>query len=364
VPWGTLPLVKNSSAFVANLLQVSASGYAGVAAAAMLKKHPSMADRFGVRAFDHWKAHLEERIGELATALAYDEPSIFTSQVLWSRTAFVSRNRDVGDLQTSLEVLADVLSEKLPQGDADSVIPILEAARALLERPMEEEPRLDSREESQRLALRYLELALDGERRKAASLVLDLLEAGRSLLDICEQIVVPAQREIGRLWHRGELNVAEEHLATAISLRALSVLSQRCETEPPNGWTAVVAGLPGNVHDMAVRIAAEVFEQAGWKVVDLGSDLPLPDLVEGIGAFAPDLVLFSASMPQQLPALQAAVSAIRQTEPRDRPAILVGGRAFRTAPDLWRRVGGDGFAADLREALDEARRLVETKSQT
>ena len=65
------------------------------------------------------------------------------------------------------------------------------------------------------LAAKYLVAVLEGDRRKASRLILKVAEEGRTAADLCLNVLQPAQEELGRCRVLGEINVAEEHFATA-----------------------------------------------------------------------------------------------------------------------------------------------------
>src|SRR4051812_2754595 len=48
-------------------------------------------------------------------------------------------------------------------------------------------------------------------------------EAGLRTAEIDDEIIAPALWLVGELWERGEITVADEHLATEISLRVLAL---------------------------------------------------------------------------------------------------------------------------------------------
>jgi methanogenic corrinoid protein MtbC1 len=66
-----------------------------------------------------------------------------------------------------------------------------------------------------RLAAEYLLAVMEGDRRRASQLILDAVDQGQSVRDVYLRVLLPAQQEVGRMWLVGEINVAEEHFASA-----------------------------------------------------------------------------------------------------------------------------------------------------
>jgi MerR family transcriptional regulator, light-induced transcriptional regulator len=99
------------------------------------------------------------------------------------------------------------------------------------------------------------------------------LEAGSLVRDV----VGPVLREAGNRWHRGELSIAQEHLLSAAIRRRLGQLlddGNRRATGP----TVVFATLSGERHEMGSLMLAAVATSRGFRAIDLGPDLPAPEL--------------------------------------------------------------------------------------
>src|SRR5690606_1282300 len=125
-----------------------------------------------------------------------------------------------------------------------------ELALASLEQPVEDEAaRLDPSTPAGRLALRYLEACLAGERERAVDLVLGALGVKLSATEIYVDVLAPAQQEIGRLWHTGDATVVEERLVSETTRELLPLLAERARPRARNGHTVLAASVAGNAHD-------------------------------------------------------------------------------------------------------------------
>ncbi len=349
-------MTSNSDPMAATLLSVSASAYAAYAANLLLEKSPDARLQLGDAAFAHWKEHFGNRIQELSAAIAEGSIELFESQIRWSRTAFRARQVPDSLLRDSLVCLAEVLEEELPEANRQVPGRFIEAAVKSFEEQEPEVAELDAANAVSKLALEYLAEALEGNSRAAIDLVLSASDRGLSL-DQIYQAIMTAQGEIGRMWHRAEVSIAEEHVVTSTTRRLLAVLAHRAERESPNGLTVVAAAVVGNAHDIGVRMVSDYFEIAGWRAVCLGSDLPPAEIALATVSFEANLVLLSAAISTQLSAVRETIESIRQVKPRCK--VLVGGSALRNVTDLWSQLGADGFAANPAEALASGSQLVQ-----
>ncbi|HUG98591.1 MAG TPA: cobalamin-dependent protein [Gammaproteobacteria bacterium] len=349
--------MTSSDAFAAELLEASATGYAALATERLLAANPDIARRFSPDAPGAWRAALGQRIVELATALRLGEPKLFAARVTWARRAFEAREVPDEDLRASLLALGTVLAEELPEATRTAPAALLNEALAEFDRPVAAgDSFIDPQTKAGRIALAYIAAVLEGDSRKAAELVLARVASGLDTEAAYLDVLVPAQREVGRLWHAGELGVIEEHIVTNTTERLMALLAHDAERAPANGRTVVCAAVTGNVHDIAVRVLADFFEIAGWRAVHLGGNVPTAELGAALQYFDGELLVLSAALSVQLPKVAEAIAAVRRIEDR-RVRVMVGGLAFSDAPEIWRRLGADGYAADARAAVKLAAEL-------
>lgn len=350
--------MSNHNALTAAIIGNSTSSLAGFVAAELVAEPldgtpPANGD------FDVWKAHVERRFEQLCAALVLEEPELLTNEVRWSRQAFRSRDLPLENISRTLDIMATVLREKLPSEAAEVAVDYLNQATEGLLGPEPANERLDASNPADRMALEYLENVLEGDRNQAIHTLLEALEHGTDVFDLYESVLVPAQRQVGVLWHNGDLSIAEEHFCTTTTERTMTILAHhaRASDAPPRG-TAIASTIHGNAHDLPLRVLADFFEIRGWRSILLGRELPALELAQGVHDFDAELLLLSATLAVHLPTLETTIAQIRGALPERDLKIVVGGRAFEALPHLWQKMGADGFAASARAALDEADRLL------
>jgi len=150
--------------------------------------------------------------------------------------------------------------------------------------------------------------------------------------ELYQRVITPALYEIGRLWEKGALTVADEHQATALTHRVLASLRPPLRVEAPAGEQgapakkrALLAAVEGEQHAMGLRMAADVLEDAGFHTIYLGADVPTDALLQAVGSLSPDLVALSATMPELAPRLEEVAGIVREAYPEI--SLLVGGQA-------------------------------------
>jgi MerR family transcriptional regulator, light-induced transcriptional regulator len=189
-------------------------------------------------------------------------------------------------------------------------------------------------------ATAFLDALLAGNARAAEDAVRTALDAGMTPSAVHVEVVAPAMRTIGELWALDEITVADEHLATAITYRALNVIGG--EPPAPTRQRIMLAALEEERHVVGLQMVADALTAAGFEVMALGADVPLDALLAGIARYAPAVLGLSVTMPAGQPHLTEALRRIRAVDPE--LAILVGGAGAGEHPDAR-------FVADAAQAV-------------
>jgi methanogenic corrinoid protein MtbC1 len=216
---------------------------------------------------------------------------------------------------------------------------------------------LDASDVHGRWALRYLEACLEGRRDAALAVITREATRDLSIADVYLRVVLPAQAELGRLWHAGEIGIAEEHIVSDTTGEALTLLLASAPRAEAVDRTVLTASVAGNAHDIGIRAVSDFFRMAGWRCVALGANVPAEEIARAALSFEVDLCALSVTLVTQLEPLAETIAALRLHAPHTK--VLVGGQAFDVAPDLWRDVGADAYAARPDEAVRTAAALLE-----
>ncbi len=208
-----------------------------------------------------------------------------------------------------------------------------------------------------KIADRYYSALIQGEPILARSAIDRALGFADSRADIYLHIIAPAQIRLGELWHQGVINVAQEHLATAITTDVMDFLRAGIEPRPSLGARAVVTPVEDDQHHIGARMVADLLAMDGWDVDFLGNGTPANDLAEFVHNRDADLLALSVTLPELLPNVAAAVEATRELRPRGLK-ILLGGNALNHPEQDLSALGCDAIARDIPDAIRQARHLI------
>jgi MerR family transcriptional regulator, light-induced transcriptional regulator len=200
----------------------------------------------------------------------------------------------------------------------------------------------------------YVAGLMAGDRRKSIAAIEDGRAAGLDLRTIYLSVLQPALREVGRLWECGEMTVAQEHLATAITQTVMSRLAADEPAPSGEGPMLIAACVDAERHVVGLRMVCDLLEQEGWTALYLGASVPARDLVRMVGERRPRALALSVSLPPHLLAVRDAIVEVR-TLGSPQPVVVVGGRAV-TAPEIAKRLGADFTASDAGDAVEQLQR--------
>jgi MerR family transcriptional regulator, light-induced transcriptional regulator len=349
--------------FLAELLRTTA-GEIGVSAAhKLIESNPGLAARYQPLPACKWKDTLTSWTIELSAALTAGCPSIFARQIAWRRSAFIARGVPTDDLKLGLGALRTLVLAEVPEEDRATIDAFFKPALCAIDSTSEgcgqsESSSLCADTKMGQMGIKYLVAILEGDRFEASKLILEAAASGTPVHDLYTQVLCPAQTELGRMWEQAEIDVAEEHFATATTQMVMAQLYSFLDRRPRNGLTVVAATVTGNHHDIGIRMVADFFEMAGWKAVYLGQGVPPEELATSVVTFEADLLVLGACMHTQLQAIGDAVRMVRSLDEERRCKILVGGPGFAETGELWRTMGADAFAESAETAVAAAEQMM------
>jgi len=300
----------------------------------------------------------------LDTAVRMDDERIFKDYAVWIYRLIchlptqLDRARIKDWMVDHYRILGEVLEETLPSEDAAKAAKHLaNAIRATLDEWADPKP-VVRRKEGRYSGIRsaFLERLLANDTRGAHAVIEEALRSGTPLDDIYTEIIQESMVEIGDLWHQGLVSVDKEHYCTSTTQVILSGFYARIFSTPRNGRRILACSVGSELHEMGIRMVSDLFEYHGWDSLYLGAAVPKEAILLAIRSNAPDLVALSVTMPQHLPLCLEIVETIRSERADLR--IAVGGRAFQSTNELWKKWPVDVYTENARGLVDWAEKTI------
>ena len=170
---------------------------------------------------------------------------------------------------------------------------------------------------------------------------------------VVTEILQKGIREIGKGWYDGRVSVQQEHFASSIAERRLQTLLSL--TPLPTRPQSVLIGCPsGEVHVLPVMMIDLFLRRKGYKVIYLGADIPIDQMVATTIRVRPDLIILSAQTIRAAASLMETFSALQSSG----KTLAYGGLIFNRVPALRERIPAHFLGEDLDAATDYAIALL------
>ena len=198
---------------------------------------------------------------------------------------------------------------------------------------------------------------IEGKHREIKSLVEEALNAGLDPNTIINESLISAMDVVGNDFGSGRIFVPEM-LVSAITMKnALSILKPLLVGDQAQSrGTIIIATVKGDLHDIGKNLVGMMLEGAGFKVVDLGTDLDIEELLSRVREIKPQVLGLSALLTTSMPEMKQIIRELELQGLRNNLKVMVGGAPVdRTFAE---KIGADGSGADAAEAVELARRLT------
>ena len=208
-----------------------------------------------------------------------------------------------------------------------------------------------------------------------AGIVQDTKEAITSLggghdsaLTVLNDSLLPAMREVGDMFGRGDLILASVLKSAECMKAATTELEKHLDKiEGSTKGTIVLGTVFGDVHDIGKNLAKTILENDGFTVHDLGKQVPLQKFLDAIKEYKADAVGLSALLVHTSKQMKLFVEHARDNN-MDLP-ILCGGAAINS--NYINRIANDGgtygkvfYCNTIFDGLNMMEDLVSDRSAT
>lgn len=177
-------------------------------------------------------------------------------------------------------------------------------------------------------------------------------------LEILNKGLIAGLDIIGEKFSKQEIFVPElitSGMAMRASLEVLRPIFEKSNT--PIAGKLVIGTVEGDIHDIGKNIVAMMFQGAGFKVIDLGIDIPAEKFVEAVKENNPDILGLSALYTPTRQAMKETLEALVDAQIRDKVKVMVGGAPIdQSFCDL---INADGYAAYAPQAVQLAKSWIE-----
>ena len=197
---------------------------------------------------------------------------------------------------------------------------------------------------------------MKGNRSGIARLTQKALDAGEEPAALLNEILLPAINEVGELFDKGkyflpQLIASAEAMKNAIDILEPLLLKANADEDMP---VVVIATVEGDIHDIGKNLVALMLKNYGFKVIDLGKDVPKEKIIEAALENNAQIIALSALMTTTMQRMKEVV--LYAKEKKIPAKIMIGGAVI--TQEYADEIGADGYSRDAAEAVRLAKRLI------
>jgi len=202
---------------------------------------------------------------------------------------------------------------------------------------------------------RIVEAVLIGEVEKTKTLTQDILKKGASPHDVIEKGLMEGMNLVGDKFENREYFLPDLLVAAEAVKRATEILKPHLKGERGRG-TVVIGTVSGDIHDLGKNLVASTLEASGFRVMDLGVDVPAERFVNAAKEEKAEIVAISALITTTMVGMKDVIEAMVRSGIRKKVKIMVGGAPLDE--EFARKIGADRYARTSRDAARKAVELV------
>lgn len=200
------------------------------------------------------------------------------------------------------------------------------------------------------------EAVIKGNRRNILYLVKKTLEEGKEPSFILDHLLIPAINEVGKLFDK-QIYFLPQLISSAetmkIAIEYLEPLLKKDAKEKEFG-TVVLATVSGDIHDIGKNLVALMLKNYGFRVIDLGKDVPSKKIVEIAKQENADIIGLSALMTTTMLEMKEVIRRNKETGLNAK--VIIGGAVITQS--YAEEIGADGYGKDAGETVMLVKKMM------
>ena len=182
----------------------------------------------------------------------------------------------------------------------------------------------------------------------------------QEVLETCRQ----ALEIVGKRFEQGEYFLPELVLAgemfREIGEIVKPLLVAKTTSQAKSAGTVVIGTVHGDLHDIGKNIVCFMLEVSGYKVVDLGIDVPVEKFVDTVREVDPPVLGLSGFLTLAFDSMKETIEALAKAGLRDKLKIMIGGGQIDDGVRVY--TGADAFGRNAMAAVNLCKQWIKPAS--
>jgi 5-methyltetrahydrofolate--homocysteine methyltransferase len=196
---------------------------------------------------------------------------------------------------------------------------------------------------------------IKGQAPKVKELVQKAIDEKVPVKDILEKGLIAGMNVIGERFKKNEVYVPEVLIAARAMKTGMELLKPLLVKSDIKPLGVVVIGtVKGDLHDIGKNLVAMMLEGAGFKVIDVGIDVPAEKFITSAKESNANIVAMSALLTTTMVSMKTIIEEMKKAGLMIK--TMVGGAPVTQS--YADEIGADGYAPDAASAVDKAKELI------
>jgi 5-methyltetrahydrofolate--homocysteine methyltransferase len=201
---------------------------------------------------------------------------------------------------------------------------------------------------------------IDGDGELVESLVRKALGDKFAPSKIINDGLIAGMNIVGDRFKSGDFFIPEVMMSARAMHSGLGIVKPLLsKSEESRRGTIIICTVKGDVHDIGKNLVSMMLEGAGFRVVDLGTDVAPEKILAAVREHEPQILAMSTLLTTTLPRVPEAIKALEAAGLRSKVKVMIGGAPVTQA--FAQKAGADAYAPDAALAVDTAKRLLGSK---
>ena len=188
-----------------------------------------------------------------------------------------------------------------------------------------------------------------GERDKVVEIVQQSVDAGDNVVELLNTTMIPALREVGDQFSRGEVFVPEMLVSARAMQAGVDIIEPMLVSSGHEPIAKVCIGsVKGDLHDIGKNLVVMMLKGSGFEVQDLGVDCRIETFEAAVNSGA-QVICLSALLSTTRNEMRPVIEHFRDQDVK----IVVGGAVI--TEEFADSIGADAFGVDASDAVRAVR---------
>ncbi|MDU2649068.1 corrinoid protein [Anaerococcus vaginalis] len=208
----------------------------------------------------------------------------------------------------------------------------------------------------------YLEkmakMVVEMEDEEIGDLCREYLNEGYDPEDAIFNGLIKGMNEVGKLFEEEEYFISDLLICSDAMYNGIDVLKEKIESYGENNLaTAVIGVVEGDTHDIGKNLVKLMLEVNGFKMIDLGKDVPAEKFVDEAIKNKAQFIMMSTLMTTTMANMKKVIDILNERNIRDQFIVMVGGGPV--SESFAKDIGADAYSENANEAVKVAKSLIE-----